>query len=371
MSLSLVARPQPSKLMVYLSPLLALVLTLISGFLMFSLMGIDGLDALHAFFILPISDLYGFSELLVKAIPLVLIGVGLSIGFKANVWNIGAEGQLVMGAVASGGVALLAFESDSVLVLPAMMIAGVLGGMAWGAIPAWLKTRFNANEILTSLMLTYVAGLFLSFLVHGPWRDPDGYNFPESRLFSESALLPIILEDTRLHIGLILTLFVVATIWVLLSRTLIGFQVKVVGAAPRAARFAGFKEKGLIWFSLMLGGGLAGLAGMIEISGPIGQLVPQVSPGYGFTAIIVAFVGRLHPLGVTVAGLLLALSYLGGETLQIEMGLPQAVTGVFQGMLLFFLLACDVLIKFRVRIGQPAAKKATAKTENANQEAGA
>jgi simple sugar transport system permease protein len=337
--------------MVYGSPLLALLLTLVAGFAMFSFMGIEAVEALYAFFILPVSDSYGISELLVKAIPLVLIGIGLSIGFKANVWNIGAEGQLVMGAVAAGGLAIFNHDSEAEWILPAMMLLGVLGGMAWAAIPALLKTRFNANEILTSLMLTYVAALFLSYLVHGPWRDPDGFNFPESRMFGEAAILPILLEDSRLHIGLLIMLFVVAAAWVLLSRTLIGFQVRVVGAAPKAARFAGFHQNRLVWFSLLLAGGLAGLAGMIEVSGPIGQLVPQVSPGYGFTAIIVAFVGRLHPLGVTIAGLLLALSYLGGETLQIEMSLPQAVTGVFQGMLLFFLLASDVLINYRVKLG--------------------
>lgn len=352
MSFRLIPRPQASKKMVYGSPLLALILTLIAGFIMFTLMGIDGWEALYAFFILPVSDSYGFSELLVKAIPLVLIGIGLSIGFKANVWNIGAEGQLVMGAVFGGGLAIFAHDSESAWLLPAMMVFGVLGGMVWAAIPAWLKTRFNANEILTSLMLTYVAALFLSFLVHGPWRDPEGFNFPESRMFGDAALMPILLEDTRLHIGALMTIAVVIAAWVLLSRTLIGFQVKVVGSAPRAAQFAGFKQKRLVWFCLLLAGGLAGLAGMIEVAGPIGQLVPQVSPGYGFTAIIVAFVGRLHPVGVLVAGLLLALSYLGGETLQIEMGLPQAVTGVFQGMLLFFLLACDVLISYRIRFGK-------------------
>lgn len=352
MSFRLVPRSQASKTMVYGSPILALLLTLIAGYVMFTLMGIDGWEALHAFFILPISDSYGFSELLVKAVPLVLIGIGLSIGFKANVWNIGAEGQLVMGAVAAGGVAIFAHDSDSAWLLPVMMVLGVLGGMAWAAIPAWLKTRFNANEILTSLMLTYVAGLFLSYLVHGPWRDPEGFNFPESRMFGDAALLPLLMEDTRLHIGLLVAIAVVIAAWVLLSRTLIGFQVKVVGSAPRAARFAGFKEKALVWFSLLLAGGLAGLAGMIEVAGPIGQLVPQISPGYGFTAIIVAFVGRLHPVGVMVAGVLLALSYLGGESLQMEMGLPQAVTGVFQGMLLFFLLACDVLISYRIRFGK-------------------
>ncbi|MFT5721411.1 MAG: ABC-type uncharacterized transport system permease subunit [Motiliproteus sp.] len=352
MSVRLVPRVETSKAMVYGSPLLALLLTLVAGFVMFTLMGINGGQALYAFFIVPVSDSYGVSELLVKAIPLILIGIGLSIGFKANVWNIGAEGQLVMGAVAAGGLAIFNHESESAWLLPAMLLAGGLGGMAWAAIPAFLKTRFNANEILTSLMLTYVAALFLSYLIHGPWRDPEGFNFPESRLFGDAALLPLLGEGTRLHIGLLIAVAVVIAAWVLLSRTLIGFQVRVVGAAPRAAQFAGFNHKRLVWFGLLSGGCLAGVAGMIEVSGPIGQLVPQVSPGYGFTAIIVAFVGRLHPLGVMIAGLLLALSYLGGETLQMEMGLPQAVTGVFQGMLLFFLLACDVLISYRIRFGK-------------------
>lgn len=350
--LRLERRPQSSRLMVYLTPLLALLFTLISGLLLFSLMGFNGIAALYTFFIVPISDAYGISELFLKAIPLVLIGIGLSIGFRAGVWNIGAEGQLTMGAIAAGGLAIHFYEIDHILVLPAMMLSGIIGGMAWAAIPAWLKTRFNTNEILTSLMLTYVAALFLSYLVHGPWRDPDGYNFPESRLFEDAALLPVIIEGTRLHIGAIITLFIVLAGWLLLSRTLLGFQIKVIGEAPVAAHFAGFNHPALIWLVLLLSGGLAGLAGMFEVSGPIGQLLPVISPGYGFTAIIVAFVGRLHPLGVLIAGLLLALSYLGGETIQIEMGLPNAVTGVFQGLLLFFLLACDVLILYRLRWGK-------------------
>jgi len=351
--LRLEPRPQASRAMVYLSPLLALLLTLGSGFGIFVLLGVDAGAALHAFFIQPLSDSYGVSELLVKAVPLVLIGVGLAVGFRANVWNIGAEGQLAMGALCAGGLAIWVPEDSGAWVLPAMLLLGGLGGMLWAAIPALLRTRFNANEILTSLMLSYVALLLLSYLVHGPWRDPEGFNFPESKLFAASATLPLLLEGTRLHIGLLLTLAAVLAIWLLLARTLIGFQVRVVGTSPRAAQFAGFRERALIWFALLLSGGLAGLAGMIEVAGPIGQLVPQVSPGYGFTAIIVAFVGRLHPLGVCAAGLLLALSYLGGENLQIVMGLPQAVTGVFQGMLLFYLLACDVLIQYRVRIGRP------------------
>jgi simple sugar transport system permease protein len=342
------ARGQPSQRMLLLTPLLAIALTVVSGFCLFALLGHDPLAALYHFFVSPVTSTYGVAELVVKATPLILIATGLSIGFRANVWNIGAEGQLTVGALAGGGLALWLYDSESPLVLPAMLAAGALGGMAWAAIPAFLRTRCNVNEILTSLMLTYVALLLLSLLVHGPWRDPAGFNFPQSRMFSMAATMPVLLDGTRLHLGALLALAAALGAWIMLGRTLIGFQVKVVGAAPAAAGFAGFSQKRMVWLSLLAGGGLAGLAGIGEVAGPIGQLVPVISPGYGFTAIIVAFVGRLHPLGVIAAGLVMALSYIGGENAQIAVGLPIAVTGVFQGMLLFFLLACDVLVRYRI-----------------------
>ncbi len=353
MLLKLEARGQRSRPMVYLTPVLAIVLTLIAGTIMFAWLGYPPLQALEAYFIKPVSSAYGVSELLVKATPLALIGVGLAIGFRANVWNIGAEGQLTIGAIFAGGIALAFYEVDSPFILPLMIVAGLLGGLLWAAIPAYLRVRFNANEILTSLMLTYVAILILSYLVHGPWRDPDGLNFPESRIFSDSAVLPVILEGTRLHLGAVFALLAVVAGWVFISRTLVGFQVRVIGLSPMAADYAGFSQKKIIWLTLLLSGALAGLAGMIEVSGPIGQLLPTISPGYGFTAIIVAFLGRLHPLGIMIAALLMALTYLGGEVAQIDMNLPLAITGVFQGMILFFLLAVDVLINYRIRINWP------------------
>ncbi len=358
MLLKLEPRGETSRAMVYLTPLLAIFLTLIMGAILFALLGHDPVEAMHAFFIAPVSSAYGLGELGVKATPLILCAVGLAIGFRANVWNIGAEGQLTLGAIFGGGLALWFYDSDSVLLLPAMALAGALGGLAWAAIPAFLKLRFNANEILTSLMLTYVATLLLSLLVHGPYRDPDGFNFPESRLFEDSALLPVMIEGTRLHLGAAVAVFVVLAAWLILSRSFIGFQIKVIGLTPAAAGYAGFRHSNLVWLTLLTGGALAGLAGLFEVAGPIGQITPVISPGYGFTAIIVAFVGRLHPIGILGAGLLIALSYLGGETVQIQMGLPQAVTGVFQGLLLFFLLACDVLIRYRVRWTLGAAKEA-------------
>ncbi len=342
-------RPEPAKSMVYLTPVLALFLTVASSTILFSVLGVSPIEALDNFFIEPVKDAYGVSELLVKATPLILCAIGLSVGFRANVWNIGAEGQLTMGAIFGGGVFIYLYDVDSVFLLPLMIVMGAVGGALWGAIPAFFKTKFNANEILTSLMLVYVALLLLSLLVHGPWRDPDGFNFPESRTFSQSATMPILWEGTRLHFGWILALLAALGAWLMLAKTLVGFQVKVIGAAPLAGSYAGFSQKKIIWFSLLLAGGLAGIAGVSEVSGPIGQILPSISPGYGFTAIIVAFLGRLHPVGIILAGILMALTYLGGETAQINLGLPIAVTGVFQGMVLFFLLACDVLVNYRFR----------------------
>ena len=348
------ARPEPSRIAGLLSPLLAAAATLVVGFLLFTAMGKNPWVAFHVFFVKPVTTLYGVGELLLKATPLMLIAVGLAAGYRANVWNIGAEGQLTMGAIFGGGIALLFQESTSPFVLPLMLIAGVAGGMLWAAIPAYLRTRFNANEILTSLMLVYVATLTLSLLVHGAWRDPEGFNFPQSKMFSDAALAPILLPETRLNITLLMALAAVALSWLFMRRSLAGFQMRVAGLAPAAANYAGISAHRTVWFGMLIGGACAGLAGVGEVAGPIGQLLPSVSPGYGFAAIIVAFVGRLHPLGIVFASLLMSLLYLGGESAQINLALPSAVTGLFQGTLLFFLLAADVFINYRLRIARPA-----------------
>ncbi len=363
MAIKLESRGQSSAVMIYLTPLIAVTLTVLAGTVLFAALGYDAGRALYAFFLEPISTRYGVGELVVKATPLTLIAVGLAQGFRANVWNIGAEGQLILGALCGGGVALALYEVEGWWVLPLMTLAGIAGGMAWAAIPAYLRTRFNATEILTSLMLTYVAALLLSLLIHGPWKDPEGYGFPQSRLFHDAALLPILFDGTRVHMGALVALAVVAIGWVLATRAFIGFQVQVVGLTPQAAGYAGFNRNRLIWFTLLLSGGLAGMAGLFEAAGPVGQLVPKISPGYGFTAIIVAFLGRLHPLGVLLAALLMALTFLGGEAAQITLGLPLALAGVFQGMLLFFLLACDVLINYRIVWRGQRAKPRTLRPE--------
>ena len=332
----------------FLAPIMAVALTIVLGILMFLFLGKNPLRAISIIFITPLTDLFTISEMIVKATPLILIGIGLSFGFRAGVWNIGAEGQFTIGAVAGGALPAV-YPIDSFLVLPAMCFFGALGGMAWAAIPAFLRTRFNANEILVTLMLTYVAVLILSVLVHGPLKDPEGLNFPESRLFNRSATLPIMIPETRAHIGFVFAIMAVIAAWILLKLHIFGYQVKVMGQSPKAASFAGFSEKKLVWICLMISGGLAGLAGTFEAAGPVGQLVPALPVGYGFTAIIVAFLGRLTPIGVLFAGFVMALTYIGGEAAQIQMNLPSAITGVFQGMFLFALLGIDVFARYRIR----------------------
>ena len=347
--LKLEPRPEPSRRMAYASPLIAVALTLASGYLLFSLLGKDPVQAFQVFFVKPVQTRYGVGELLLKATPLILCATGLALAFRANVWNIGAEGQLVIGAIVGGGIALQFSDVQAGWLLPLMLLGGMAGGMAWAAIPALLRTRFHTSEILVSLMLVYVAQLLLSYLVHGPWRDPAGYNFPQSPMFQDAALLPVLAEGVRTNWAFLLALVLAALSWVFAEKTFAGFRLKVSGLAPGAASYAGFTEKRNIWLTLLLSGATAGLAGIAEVAGPIGQLQPSVSPGYGFAAIIVAFVGRLHPLGVVLASLLMSLLYIGGETAQIQMSLPAAVTGVFQGMLLFFLLAADLFIHFRIK----------------------
>ncbi len=342
-------RAEASEVMSYASPLIAIVLMLIGGLLLFTFLGKNPIEGFKVFFINPISDLYGVSELFLKATPLMLVAIGLAVGFRANVWNIGAEGQLIAGGVAASAVALYFYESEGAHILILMVLAGAIGGMLWAAIPAFLKTQFNTNEILVSLMLVYVAQLMVSWLVHGPMMDPDGFNFPQSRLFEDSALLPLMIEGTRLNFAFTFAIGALLVGYIFMYRSFAGFQMQVAGYARDAARYAGFSAKRMIWIGLMSGGGMAGLAGMSEVAGPMGQITDHVSNNYGFAAIIVAFVARLNPVGIFFASLLMALLYLGGEQAQQYMNLPSSISNVFQGMLLLFLLGSDVFINYRVR----------------------
>lgn len=348
-------RPEVSRFWSLASPLLALVVTVILGSLLFVALGKDPMRSLEVFFWEPISSGYRLGELLVKATPLLLIALGLAVCFRSNVWNIGAEGQFVIGAVAAGGVALLAGKDTTHWIVVPILLAGVLGGMAWAAITGVLRDKFNANEILVSLMLVYVATLTLNYLVFGPWKDPAGYNFPQSKTFEAVTQIPRLFHGSRVNIGVLIALAGVVALWIFLFRTRAGFAQQVGGLAPAAARYAGFSSRKALWTALLISGGAAGLAGGLEVAGPLGQLTPYVPAGYGFAAIIVAFVGRLHPVGMVFSALLMSMFYIGGELAQSRLGLPKSLTGVFQGLLLFTLLACDTLIAYRFRFLPSAA----------------
>jgi general nucleoside transport system permease protein len=352
--LKLETRPQPSKWMSFASPLLALLLTVVVGVVLFLILGKDPLRGLQVFFVEPVKSLYALSELSVKATPLILIALGLAVCFRSNVFNIGAEGQYIVGALAAGYVAMSAGPGSSVEwmgrgIVVAILLAGVLGGMAWAAIVALLRDRFNANEILVSLMLVYVAEQLLVYLVNGPWMDPEGRNFPQSITFLSVTRIPKLATGLRAHIGVFISLGAVVLLWAFMFRTYRGFALQVGGMAPAAARYAGFSSRQALWMALLLSGGMAGLAGGLEAAGPLGQLTPYVPAGYGFAAIIVAYVGRLHPVGIIFSGLLMSMFYIGGELAQSRLGLPKSLTGVFQGLLLFSLLACDTLIVYRLK----------------------
>lgn len=351
-------RPTPSRLLTGLTPILAVLMTMIVGGMMFWMLGKPPVEAIRIIFWDPLFDpnfaAYSRPQLLVKAGPLILIAIGLSMGFRAGIWNIGAEGQYIMGAIFGAAAALAVYPMESALIFPAMIIAGALGGWLWAMIPAILRTRFNTNEILVSLMLVYVAESVLASVSQGLLKNPEGYGFPGSRNLQQypSAANVEIFPNSGMHWGVVAAFIAVIFAYVLLTRHTRGFEIRLTGEAPKAARFAGVNPTRIIVFCLGLSGALAGMAGMFEVAGPAGQITIDFNSGYGFTAIIVAFLGRLHPIGILLAGLLMALTYIGGELAQLMLGLPGASIQLFQGMLLFFLLATDVFTNYRIKLGR-------------------
>ncbi|MEP4036333.1 ABC transporter permease [Pseudophaeobacter sp.] len=350
-------RPQPSRAWSLATPLVAVLATMIAGGLLFALLGKDPVEAIRTIFWEPLFGEFSFyyrPQLLVKGAPLVLIAIGLSLGFKAGIWNIGAEGQYIMGALVGAGIGLAFYPLEAWYVFPLMVIGGAFGGWLWAMIPAYLKTRFGTNEILVSLMLVYVAEQFLASMSLGLMRNPEGHGFPGSRNFnSYEGASSWVNENAGMHWGVVAALIAVIFAYVLLNRHMTGYHIRLTGEAPRAAKFAGVNPARLILFCLGTSGMLAGLAGLFEVSGPSGQVSIDFNVGYGFTAIIVAFLGRLHPVGILLAGGLMALTYIGGDIAQSNLQLPSAAIQVFQGMLLFFLLAFDLLTNFRISLGKP------------------
>ncbi|WP_425091745.1 ABC transporter permease [Tropicimonas sp. S265A] len=358
-------RPNPSRLWTALTPIVAVLMTMVAGGMLFAILGKDPFEAIRTIFWDPLfnEQFAAFSrpQLLVKAGPLILIAIGLSLGFRAGIWNIGAEGQYILGAICGAAVGLAFYPSESPLIFPLMVLAGALGGWAWAMIPALLKIKFGTNEILVSLMLVYVAEKLLASMALGALRNPEGGGFPGSRNLSQHPGTdnPELIAGTGMHWGVAAAFIAVILAYVLLNRHMLGYQIKLTGQAPRAARFAGVNPNLLVVVCLGLSGVLAGLAGLFEVSGPAGQISIDFNSGYGFTAIIVAFLGRLHPIGILLAGLLMALTYIGGELAQFMLGIPASAIQAFQGMLLFFLLGLDVLSNYRIRLAGAAAKGAS------------
>lgn len=354
--ISLVKRPEASRAFSLAAPLLAVLATMIFGGLLFAVLGKDPLEAIRTIFWEPLFGEFAFfyrPQLLIKGAPLVLIAIGLSLGFKAGIWNIGAEGQYIMGALFGAAVGLAFYPVESVIVFPLMVLAGAFGGWVWAMIPAVLKVKFGTNEILVSLMLVYVAEQFLASMSLGLLKNPEGFGFPGSRNLQQyaSAHNGDLIAGSGMHWGVVAAFIAVIFAYVLLARHRLGFAIRVTGDAPRAAAFSGVNPARLVLFCLGMSGLLAGLAGMFEVSGPSGQVTIDFNVGYGFTAIIVAFLGRLHPVGILLAGGLMALTYIGGDIAQSKLGLPAAAIQVFQGMLLFFLLAFDLFTNYRLRFG--------------------
>jgi simple sugar transport system permease protein len=355
-------RLTPSRFMLVATPIASVLLTMALGAIIFELIGFDGPHAIYETFITPIVASYKWQDVATKAAPLIMIALGLSLGNQAKIWNIGAEGQYIIGALTGAGAALALPNGGGVWVIVLMIGAGVLGGVVWAAVPALLKTRFNVSEVLSSLMLVYVALQVLNYLVSGPWKDPNGHNFPQTPPLAAGQTLPHAIAGTAIPPGLVVAVFLTLVFWLLTTRSVYGFSVRTVGAAPSAARYGGFDASHTVWSTLMISGGMAGLAGVLEVMSQLGQINLGFPSGYGFTAIIVSFLGRLHPIGVFLAGLILAVTYVGGQVAQTVVHVPNATAGIFQATMLFFILASDILVRYRLRVIReaPSAKPAAA-----------
>lgn len=290
---------------------------------------------------------FGISETIVKAIPLLLCGLGVAIAYRIAIWNIGAEGQFILGAVGATSIVILFPNLPGSLYIPLMMVGGIAAGALWGLFTAIPRTYFRVNELITSLMLNYVAILLLDYLVYGPWRDPAGFNFPGTILFSPFQQLANI-GGTRLHFGLIFALFAVIVFAFLLTKTKWGYELRVLGANPIAAQNAGIKINKHILIVMLVSGGLAGFAGAIEVSGVAGRLMYGISPGYGYTAIIVAWLAKLNPWAMLITSVFIGSLIVGGYSIQ-TIGIPSSFSNMLQGAILFCLISGEMINKYRLK----------------------
>ncbi len=354
----IVARERASRPMMLAAPFIALGLTCLASLILFAALGKPAGTALHALLLRPFLSWYSFTEVLLKMAPLLIIAQGLAIGFRANVFNIGAEGQFIIGAICASALPVWYPMGGVPFMWPLMVVMGALGGMAYALIAAGLRTRFGASEILVTLMMSLIAIQILNYLLLGPWKDPMGFNFPQSVMFPLDAILPTLFAGARTNVSLYFALVASVLAWILMRHHFQGYQLQVGGMAPRAATYAGFDKRRAVWISLAVGGLAAGIAGASEVAGPMGQLQRSVASGYGYAAIIVAYVGGLNPIGIVASAFLISVVYIGGDAATVSAGLPVAATQVFQGMLLVFYLICLTFIRYRIERAPRAAVQA-------------
>ncbi|MFG6082372.1 ABC transporter permease [Paracoccus litorisediminis] len=344
----LVRRSSASRKVAVLAPLGALVATIVLNLCLYLAMGKDAGAVFHAMLVEPLVSWSSFSEVLLKMTPLLLIAQGLAIGFRANVVNIGAEGQFILGAIFAASIPVWFPQATGGWIWPLMLLLGGIGGALWAVVPAFWRVRLNASEILVTLMMSLIATQLLAYLLVGPWKDPMGFNFPQSVMFQMDATLPLLIPGTRVNVALVLALVVTLAAWVYMQRSFQGYQLVVGGLAPQASAYAGFAESRAVWLSLLIGGFAAGLAGAAEVAGPLGQLQRSVASGYGYAAIIVAYLGGLNPIGILFSSLLIAILYIGGDNAMVSAELPVAAVRVFQGSLLVCYLAAITLVRYRL-----------------------
>lgn len=350
---TLVRRERASLAATLLAPPLALLIAVVLNLGLYMLMGRDPVAVLYAMLLEPFLSWSSFSEVLLKTGPLLLIAQGLAIGFRAKVFNIGAEGQFILGAIFASSIPVWFPQATGQWIWPSMLLLGAIGGALWASITAFWRVRLNANEILVSLMLSLVAAQFLHYLLLGPWKDPAGFNFPQSVMFQYDAMVPTLIAGTRVNVSLIIILALSFAAWLFMQRSFMGYKLQVGGLAPRAASYAGFSEGHAIWLSLLIGGFAAGLAGAAEVAGPLGQLQRSISTGYGYAAIIVAYLGGLHPIGIIFSALFMAVLYIGGDNAMVSANLPIAAVRVFQGSLLLAYLVAIAFMRYRFEWHRP------------------
>ncbi|MBW8298405.1 MAG: ABC transporter permease [Hydrogenophaga sp.] len=356
---ALVRRERASLAATVLAPLAAIAVTIVLNLGLYRLMGKDPAAVMHAMLIEPFISWASFSEVLLKTGPLLFIAQGLAIGFRAKVFNIGAEGQFILGAIFASAIPIWYPQATGAWIWPSMLLLGAVGGALWASITAFWRARLNANEILVSLMLSLVAAQLLYYLLLGPWKDPNGFNFPQSVMFQYDAMIPALIAGTRVNVSLLLAVALSIAAWIFMQKSFMGYRLQVGGLAPRAASYAGFSEKRAIWLSLLIGGFAAGLAGAAEVAGPVGQLQRSIATGYGYAAIIVAYLGGLHPIGIMVSSLFMAALYIGGDNAMVSANLPIAAVRVFQGSLLLAYLVAAAFVRYRLEWPRAAHRRPT------------